>query len=58
MPEQYFAAYDMMPTLLEPALVERCADGADAPVHHVGRRDEIGARDGVRQRRLRPRARR
>ena len=47
-----------MPTLLEAALVERPADGADAAVHHVRRRDEVGAGDGVRQRRLRPDARR
>ena len=41
----------MMPTLLEAALVERLADRADAAVHHVGRRDDVGAGRGVRQRR-------
>ena len=41
-----------MPTLLEAALVERLPDGGDAAVHHVGRRDEVGAGDGVRERGL------
>ena len=34
----------------EAVLVERGADGADAPVHHVARRDHVGARGGLRQR--------
>jgi hypothetical protein len=42
----------MMPVLVEPALVERLADGSDAAVHHVGRGDEVGAGRGVRERRL------
>ena len=33
--------------LIEPALVERRSDGPDATVHHVGRRDEVGAGHGV-----------
>ena len=36
--------------LREPRLVERRADAADAAVHHVGRRDDVGAGRGVRQR--------
>jgi hypothetical protein len=32
-------------------LVERLADGADPAVHHVGRRDDVGAGRGVRERR-------
>jgi len=31
--------------------VQRAADRADAPVHHVARRDQIGARRGIRDRR-------
>ena len=31
-------------------LLERVADRADAPVHHVRRRDDVGAGLGVRQR--------
>ena len=34
--------------VLEPALVERLADRADAAVHHVRRRDDVGAGGGVR----------
>ena len=36
--------------LLEAVLVERTADGADAAVHHVRRRHDVGAGLGVRQR--------
>ena len=36
--------------VLEAALVERLPDGADAAVHHVRRRDDVGAGRGVRDR--------
>ena len=38
---------------VEAALVERLADRGDAAIHHVRRRDEVGAGHRVRQRRLR-----
>ena len=36
--------------LVEAGGVERLADGADAAVHHVARRDDVGAGGGVRER--------
>jgi hypothetical protein len=39
--------------LLVARLVERLADRAHAPIHHVGRRDHVRARFHVRQRRAR-----
>ena len=36
--------------LLEAVVVERLADRGDAAVHHVARRDDVGARLGVAQR--------
>ena len=36
--------------MLEPAQVERLPDGADAAVHHVGRRDDVRPRRRVRHR--------
>ena len=41
-----------MRVLTWPASFERVADGADAAVHHVARRDDVGAGLGVRQRLL------
>ncbi len=38
----------MIATFSNAALVERLADGADAAVHHVRRRDDVGAGGGVR----------
>ena len=37
----------MIADVLEAAGVERVADGADAPVHHVGRGDDVGAGGGL-----------
>ena len=34
----------------QPGAFKRAADGADAPIHHVGGRDDVGAGIGVRAR--------
>ena len=36
--------------LAEAGVIEHVADAADAAVHHVGRRDDVGAGGGVRER--------
>ena len=41
-----------MRVLMWPAIFERLADRADAAVHHVARRDHVGAGFGMRQRLL------
>ena len=42
----------MIGDLVEALLVERLADGVDPAVHHVRRRDHVGAGARVRQRLL------
>ncbi len=42
----------MIETSVRSACVERRADGADAAVHHVGRRDDVAAGLGLDQRLL------
>ena len=41
----------MIAVCVKPRFVQRLADAADAAVHHVGRRDDVGAGGGVRERR-------
>ena len=51
-PSSSFAAYDMMPMRSRPRSSSSARMAATRAVHHVGGRHEVGAGDGVRQRRV------